>query len=504
MENNIEQFIKNSKLSAYDYDPDRVYLDHYTKERIPSEKIVYFGRGFSNSDNIIYLEQDYMYENKFSPDIGIDAITGKNISLRRSIQVIVLDDTKKGGFSLEPASYSDNYIPIIIDKKRVRGEYEYEDVITKAYAPSMDVIKALDIKESLFDGCFYVKGKFKPSKIPIRFDKFDFPLIKEDRANLIKFGRLSPTNIISEGKDYTFGIELETSEGIVPGYIRKDLNLRAENDGSIRDSLGRKYIGGEYITGVLRGDSGFRHLYKIVNELNKRCFVNNTCSVHVHLGNANFNKETIVMLWKLNQQIENELFSMMPPSRDGKKHCSRMTPIRFNFNNGKTYKENIDMYYNKIFKIISLGKDPSKHVNKKKNHPAGNRCGYDTSTPRYWWLNFVPTMFNLKGEGNSTIEFRSHSATLNFTKIKNWILITQAILHVAENNKSFVMDNDQITLKQVMELAFPIKHNYLSNYIEERKEMFGSPHSDLFEKLEYKASEIQEDTSKTLKETILA
>jgi len=314
----------------------------------------------------------------------------------------------------------------------------------------------------------------------------------------------SQTYHISEGKKYTFGVEIETSGGLIPSYIRKDLNLLCTGDGSILNDDGEKWYGGEYVTGVLKGDMGMKHLYKITNELSKRCVINNTCSVHVHIGGVDFNKKMIVMLWKLNQSLENELYSMMPASRLTRVHCRKMKQINFNFNRDDVSPSLlIDTYFDQIFNIISLGKKPSKTVNKNFNHPAGSHCGYDTTTPRYWWINFVPAMFNLKGKENYTIETRMHSATLNFTKIKNWILILKGIVYVAENHADFIMKNNIITIKDVLDLAYPLKSKYLNNYVNSRKDLFlNASKNSLIEKREYFVDRNIKKVDMTLNETI--
>jgi hypothetical protein len=276
-------------------------------------------------------------------------------------------------------------------------------------------------------------------------------------------------------------------------------------DGSIRDDNGNKHVGGEYVTGVLRGDNGLRHLYKIVLEISKRCSINKTCSIHIHVGSIVFNKELIISLWKLNQQLEDELYSMMPKSRLSREHCRKMKRVNFDFSKKNVSRDVlIDSYYNQIFEIVSIGKKPSKTVNKKFNHPAGDHCGFNTSTPRYWWLNFIPAMFNLKGEGNETIEFRMHSATLNFSKIKNWLLIVFGIVSVAENNQKFIFDNKDITLRDVMNLAYPSKGKYLSDYIDERKQLFNNPKNKLFENAEYFIDRNIEKVDVSIKDTLWA
>ena len=49
-----------------------------------------------------------------------------------------------------------------------------------------------------------------------------------------KFGISSPTFLITEGKRYSCGIELETSSGIIPGHIERNFNMKCVRDGSVQ------------------------------------------------------------------------------------------------------------------------------------------------------------------------------------------------------------------------------------------------------------------------------
>lgn len=82
-------------------------------------------------------------------------------------------------------------------------------------------------------------------------------------------------------------------------------------------------------------------------------------------------------------------------------------------------------------------------------------------------------------------------------------MICQGITYVAENNKKFLMDNNSITLEEVMKLAYPTKWKYLSSYINERKEAFNGHSSTLLnERYEYIINRPKGKVNKTLKDTI--
>jgi hypothetical protein len=328
-----------------------------------------------------------------------------------------------------------------------------------------------DFVESMKNGVFYYKEE--PFNVrQKKYSRFGHPEISS-KLDMFKFGMISPTNLIAEGKRYTFGIELETSKGFVPKRLRSELNIDCQYDGSIVDDKGQKDCGGEYTTGVLYGDNGFKHLYEIMYELSRRCEVNRSCSVHVHLGDITFNKETIVLMYKLYSMIEKEMFDIMPPSRRIREHCQPMRKYMFSLKKrGVPYDMLIDRYYNTIFEKISLGKKASKSVNKKLNHPRGRVCGWDRSTPRYWWVNFVPALFNVKGVDNYTIEVRNMNGSLSFDDVKKWILINMAIVSFVENNKRDIITKSSISLVEIMKAEYRYKSDMLIDFIEKRKAMF--------------------------------
>lgn len=367
--------------------------------------------------------------------------------------------------------------------KSVSGFSAYPDLAvpclrtsSKILVRSVEDAIALGYEEDLTYGVVKQKGMVlsnvldKPKYIRRNHTKFDM-----DIRSRIKYGAYSPTNIISEGKSYSFGCELETCAGVVPNYISNNLNMDCQYDGSIRDDKGNKDQGGEYTTGVLRGDAGFKQLFQICNELSKRCKINNSCSVHVHLGDISFNKETVVLMYKLFQLIEDEMYSLVPPRRRTVGYCNPMKPININLaKRGIPYDVLIDKYYDQIVTLVSLGKKPSKAINKAVNHPAGRYCNYDRNTPRYWWCNFVPVLFNLKGVGNYTIEFRNHPITLDYIKIRNWVLLCMGIMSFVENNKREIVEAKAMSIFDVIKASYPGKGKYLTDYFKERQRLFAT------------------------------
>ncbi len=316
-----------------------------------------------------------------------------------------------------------------------------------------------------------------------------------------KYGLDSPTYRITEGKRYTFGCELETCMGFVPGYLDDQLNYSAVHDGSLRDPVTKETKGGEYVTGVLKGDMGFKQLKLLCNVLSERCQVDYRTGVHIHLGGVNFTKENIVYIYYLCRKLETEIASMLPKSRRNNEYCKKLKAIPIDltqeFKSNFDYNEYIDDIHSKILSYVSSQStiDPTI-VNKKHNHPKGDKCNYDHSTARYAWLNFVPAMFDTRDGGPYTIEFRNMNGSLNYLKIRNWALICMGLIYVCENHKDFIKSNKDISLNDVIKLSYPIKAEELMRYIQIRKDKFSG--NDSKEELE-EYNEVTDDKNLSLK-----
>lgn len=371
----------------------------------------------------------------------------------------------------------------------------------------------------------YANNKYRPFNNIIKKNKYlDNDLLDEEsKKELLKrdldFGVRTLTNKIFEGLNYTFGVEFETMSGRVNEKEAEDLNLLCEFDGSLREFPDQKkedVLGSEYVTGVLIGDSGMYQIQKITNILSKKCTIGPKAGLHVHIGSIKFTKENIVYLYMLGLILENEIFDMLPKSRKLNSYCKPLKKLKFDklFNKSISpldYKILISSFYNDIFKYVSFGSLPSKKSNKSTNHPLGSKCGYNKETQRYCWLNFVTAMFNTKNNPNAmTLEFRNHSSTLSYVKIKNWIKICVAFVNFAENHKSSIKqgywinkqgEKNDICLNTIINAAYPKTGKLIIDYIDKRKSKFFFD-SNVTENEEY--FEKNENIILNLKESVCA
>lgn len=317
-----------------------------------------------------------------------------------------------------------------------------------------------------------------------------------DKKSRIHLGMTSPTYLITEGLKYTFGVELEVSRGFIPKWMAaRGLNVLCIRDGSVDGGAGNG--GPEYVTGVLKGDTGINHLQLICQTLSKRTTVNHTCGVHLHLGNIDFTPKFLVNSYRLALILENEIFSTLPLSRRKNRYCKKLKKFKFRPAIGDTKQNLIEIEedYNTLFAHMAVEKatNPTFQYNKDTQHPLGAKCSYNHETPRYCWLNYVPAVFNTRGDSNQkSIEIRNMNGSTNFTKIKNWLLFFMAFMAFADKYPELI--NENTTMDDVLNKMLPKKAKVLSLYFNSRKTLFEGDN----ESKEYTEKVLVE--SKTIKE----
>lgn len=338
--------------------------------------------------------------------------------------------------------------------------------------------------ERIKDGVFYLRTDLSSEDL-IEFKerpyKFVYRKYRDEIGEFNKSIKNIPNTFINTlDKKYYFGVEIETISGRLPKYLDNFLFYSAVHDGSLRDPETGETYGGEYITDVLQGDLGLQQLKKLCYELTKRCLVDKRCGNHVHLSGVNFTKENIILMYYLYYNIQDEIFSMMPKSRRKNEYCRKLDNLSINISNihPKQLNRNyyIDKYYSEIIMFLSKKDFSSRYVNKKKDHPKGFKCAYDHSASRYCWVNFVPAVFNTRGNSIYTIEFRPMQASTSYRKIKNWLLICFSLVDIVENYKQEIYDKTYLNLADVLNICYPKDSEKLINYVNERKLKFSEIH----------------------------
>lgn len=497
----IRRFVTgNAGTAGIDLGEERIEKDYYAGLENDMKKINDDGTVtlFEERKNIpqaeaVYVNRIQGWFPKNHPDLHQDAITKDRYFIINK----KYDDYYKGMLKIVYTGINDkgNLInPKYTDYPQPQFYYPQTNAYNVYGAQSFIDMSLLNnetfrkfYKESLFSGAFYHVNDFNKEE-ERKHPKAQY---RKCRSNYRSEGDGKPTTYIkTHGKKYSFGLEIETSSGYLPPYLDNLLDYSAVHDGSLRDEEGHTY-GGEYVTGVLRGDKGLLQLKMLCNELSKRCMVNHRCGVHTHIGDVNFTKETIVLMYYLYSRLENEIFAMLPKSRRKNEYCRKLKPVNIDLDNIiKNYNMSVDAYYNDVIAILAQTNGVDRKVNKKKDHPKGHKCNYDHSTARYCWVNFIPAVFDTrKGSGVYTIEFRPHSATTSYIKIKNWLLICMALVDIVVNHKGAIYNNPNISLNEIIMTVYPKEGKKLLDYIEKRVNKFSSKEG---EEIDYTDNEVDE------------
>ena len=165
--------------------------------------------------------------------------------------------------------------------------------------------------------------------------------------------------------------------------------------------------GYELVSPILRGWEGLNELESVLEIVNsfEEVKVNVKCGLHVHHGVKDLDGKQFKRIYGLYHKFEEVIDSMLPKSRRG---------------NTNDYCKSIK--YTNHNKLRQSAEFTIDRINKAKTISDIERLYHS----RYLKLNCQ------KYREIGTIEFRQHSGTTDFEKIKNWVLLTQAIVESAK------------------------------------------------------------------------
>ena len=239
--------------------------------------------------------------------------------------------------------------------------------------------------------------------------------------------------------DLSFGLEFETVAGIIPNYKLNSLPLIPLRDGSIR--------GLEYATLPLQGKLGIQALIDSVKELKKRTEYDESCSLHLHIGNIPRTKEFILAFYKFYSIFSEEIFSMFPLYKTEnynvkkKNYCKPYDFIKLNslMDNKITDEKSLNENFSILFDYLAEVNRFSDYNNDLKNVDVHPRDPSDNAkwncSKRYHVCNVIPIIFGNK----KTIEFRIHTPTYDLHKIINFILINSMLINYVKENQSSIL-----------------------------------------------------------------
>lgn len=169
--------------------------------------------------------------------------------------------------------------------------------------------------------------------------------------------------------------------------------------------------GWELVSPPLSGLNGMMQLKKATDALAAaECKINKTCGLHIHHDASDFKAQNFKNLLTLYARFEETVDSMMPKSRRGNnnRYCKSVKSLLSLSNYVGRLNQLVD-----IVEII--------------NFVGG----------RYVKLNFKSFM------SHGTVEFRQHSGSVEFTKIWNWVRLTQGFVERSIEAKKIPLPKNQ-------------------------------------------------------------
>lgn len=330
----------------------------------------------------------------------------------------------------------------------------------KIISLSSDIFKETNqFREMLRDGNFYnindVKAtdfnkKVKPSSsykrtLPYNCKDVIPAYVKDYIDNDIQIN--SPIekygSIVDE---LSFGLEFETTRGIIPSRLSKPLGLIPLRDGSIS--------GIEYVTIPLSGKKGLQAIVNSCNILKQRTSYDDSCALHLHVGGIPRTMEFILALYKTLVHIQDDVYKMFPlykkynfgvKQNDYTKQLPTHTLLSqmdkvIDENN---IVDNFDILFTYLSQGVSFKDNYSSltDVNGHPSDPGGNRK-WQVGT-RYLWANMIPLIFGNK----QTVEFRIHTPTFEVNKVINYVMMCSNIINFVKNNTNNILKNYKNTLQ---------------------------------------------------------
>lgn len=230
--------------------------------------------------------------------------------------------------------------------------------------------------------------------------------LKQQKIPKTTFANLCP---------FTFGIEYETSIGVLPEEECFEKGLIPLRDGSI--------TGNEYTSTILSGNRGIFLINEHFKLLNKFTDFNRDCSMHIHFGNFPLDKNAILALNNLCAELTHQLSKLLPVYAF---HTGKYK------NNGKDYCKPL-MWYNSFEEMYTSLTTMPFLGDFHQPHPydLDKKAKWNIPT-RYHMCNFINLLcYN----GGKTVEFRFLKPTKNKHVLYFWLYILNALMLFAIKHK---------------------------------------------------------------------
>lgn len=199
---------------------------------------------------------------------------------------------------------------------------------------------------------------------------------------------------------------------------------REDNFKIVRDGSLAGENANEVVSPILRGVDGVTHLKDVCTALaNANAKVNKSCGLHVHISAEGLTEEDQMNIYRLYAKAERVIDTFMPKSRRGSENCYCRSIANYI---GKSKRE-----------VLQLG--------------------------RYHKVNLMALI------SHNTIEFRQHSGTVEYEKIKNWISFCAGLV---EYVKTTDVNLENVSINSIDDIMWI--NTELKEYYKSRKAHFDS------------------------------
>lgn len=395
-------------------------------------------------------------------------------------------DYEKKRYVIKNHSNLINGVVEIVDNKLIYGYFtpsKFKNVYVysggdKIISLSADIFKSTNkFREQLRDGMFYdindiqavnFNKKVKPKSEYKRSLPYNCKDVIKNYINDYNNNDIQLNSTIekygSVVRDLSFGLEFETTKGLIPDRLSKPLGLIPLRDGSIS--------GIEYVTIPLSGKKGLQAIINTCNLLKQRTSYDDSCALHLHIGGIPRTMEFILALYRTLMHIQDDIYSMFPlykkynfgvKQNDYTKQIP--TDILLNQMDKVIDKSNIVDNFDVLFTYLSQGvsfKGNHSSLDDVDGHPSDHRGNrkWQVGT-RYLWCNVIPLIFDNK----QTVEFRIHTPTFEVNKVLNYITLCSGIINFVKDNTDDILSNYKNTLSTLSLDSIIQKSIYKANDI---------------------------------------
>jgi hypothetical protein len=277
-------------------------------ESLPISKCRRYESGFykigdiniENSGDCYLLEDGKYYRSETEQIVYNHSINKYVFKTSSLIKGIVNENSDLGYFEKSIYNVTVNDLTcqqVAINKKVLENNRNYRECYTDNRYYHISKLKAKKFYE-----LYNVTSDYKNS-LPYNASVVLSEYITAYEENYVEKQEISQ-DILKLIKNYSFGFEFETIKGRLSRNICKQLGVIPLRDGSIR--------GLEYVTIPLTGSKGINSLIEVVEELNLKTQHDDTCSLHLHIGNIPRTPSFILAFYRLTCLIQDEIFELFP------------------------------------------------------------------------------------------------------------------------------------------------------------------------------------------------